>query len=158
MRGREGIMQTQEGRNGRPRSGQGKLLSYATGFFAWAIACLLAPSSLHAQGCAMCYNSASAARAGAKQALANGTLILLIPPMVFFSVIGVVVYMYRNRFRDVSAVGSGCSVEAASDDPIFAEDDLKLAAELRMLDEEHALLVGDHELATREIPSTGYRP
>ena len=48
----------------------------------------------------MCYTSASAAKAGAKEALANGVLILLVPPMVFFAVITVVVYMYRNKFRD----------------------------------------------------------
>ena len=65
--------------------------------------CLL-PSVLHAQGCAMCYTSASAARSGAKEALANGVLILLVPPMVFFAVITVVVYLYRNKFRESSVV------------------------------------------------------
>ena len=48
----------------------------------------------------MCYTSASAAKASAKEALANGTLILLAPPMVFFAMIAVVVYLYRNKFRD----------------------------------------------------------
>jgi hypothetical protein len=61
--------------------------------------CLL-PTVLNAQGCAMCYNSASAAHAGAKEALANGVLILLVPPMVFFALITVVVYIYRNKFRE----------------------------------------------------------
>jgi len=64
---------------------------------------LLLPSVLHAQGCAMCYTSASAARAGAKEALANGVLILLLPPMVFFALISVVVYRYRNKFRELSS-------------------------------------------------------
>ena len=50
----------------------------------------------------MCYNSASAAKAGAKEALANGVLILLVPPMVFFAMITVVVYIYRNKFREPS--------------------------------------------------------
>ena len=50
----------------------------------------------------MCYTSASAARAGAKEALANGVLILLVPPMVFFAIIAVVVYIYRNKFRDTA--------------------------------------------------------
>ena len=50
----------------------------------------------------MCYNSASAAKAGAKEALANGVLILLVPPMVFFALITVVVYRYRNKFRETS--------------------------------------------------------
>jgi len=48
----------------------------------------------------MCYTSAAAARTGAKEALANGVLILLVPPMVFFAVIAVVVYMYRNKYRE----------------------------------------------------------
>ena len=61
--------------------------------------CLL-PTVLNAQGCAMCYTSASAARTAGKEALANGTLILLIPPMVFFALISVVVYRYRNKFRE----------------------------------------------------------
>jgi hypothetical protein len=52
----------------------------------------------------MCYNSASAAKAGAKEALANGVLILLLPPMVFFALITVVVYIYRNKFRETSVV------------------------------------------------------
>jgi heme/copper-type cytochrome/quinol oxidase subunit 2 len=60
------------------------------------------PVVAHAQGCAMCYTSASAARAGAKEALANGVLILLAPPMVFFALITVVVYRYRNKFRDTA--------------------------------------------------------
>ena len=67
--------------------------------FAFAL-CLTRPTVLNAQGCAMCYTSASAARASAKEALANGVLILLIPPMLFFALIGVVVYMYRNKFRE----------------------------------------------------------
>ena len=50
----------------------------------------------------MCYTSAAAARTGAKEALANGVLILLVPPMVFFAVIAVVVYIYRNKYRETS--------------------------------------------------------
>lgn len=53
----------------------------------------------------MCYTSASAAREGAKNALANGTLILLAPPMLFFALIIVVLYRYRNKFRDTAAGG-----------------------------------------------------
>ena len=67
--------------------------------------CLL-PTVLNAQGCAMCYTSASAARAGAKEALANGVLILLVPPMVFFALITVVVYSTGTGFgrRPLSVV------------------------------------------------------
>jgi len=61
----------------------------------------------------MCYTSASAAREGAKEALANGTLILLIPPMLFFAAIIVVVYKYRNKFREVSFVRGPLSFDPA---------------------------------------------
>lgn len=64
----------------------------------------LLPAILDAQGCAMCYTSASAAKAGAKEALANGTMILLVPPMVFFALITVVIYKYRNRYRETLSV------------------------------------------------------
>jgi hypothetical protein len=89
--------------------------------FAFAL-CLL-PTVLHAQGCAMCYNSASAAKAGAKEALANGVLILLVPPMVFFALITVVVYIYRNKFREMSVVSGPSSVARKSNDPEFRRSD-----------------------------------
>ena len=76
--------------------------------FCFTAYCLL-PTVLNAQGCAMCYTSASAAKAGAKEALANGVLILLVPPMVFFALITVVVYMYRNKFRETSVVSGPLS-------------------------------------------------
>jgi|SRR5271157_1556113 len=76
------------------------LLPFAICVLTFAFALGLLPTVLNAQGCAMCYNSASAAKAGAKEALANGVLILLAPPMVFFTLITVVVYIYRNKFRD----------------------------------------------------------
>lgn len=72
----------------------------------------LAPSVVYGQGCAMCYTSASAAQEGAKQALAKSTLILLAPPMLFFVLIGVVLYLYRNKFRDVYVVRGPLSVDA----------------------------------------------
>jgi hypothetical protein len=67
--------------------------------------CLL-PTALHAQGCALCYNSASAANAGAREALARGILILFVPPMLFFAAIGVVLYKYRDKFRQ-QTISSG---------------------------------------------------
>jgi hypothetical protein len=89
---------------------------------AFAGACLLVsafcllPTLLHAQGCAMCYNAASAANSGAKEALANGVLILLVPPMVFFALIAVVVYRYRNKFRELSVVRSQLFVARSPSD------------------------------------------
>jgi hypothetical protein len=60
-------------------------------FFCPALAC--------AQGCAMCYTSAAAAKAGAVQALRSGILILLLPALVMFAGIFVVIYRSRNRFN-----------------------------------------------------------
>jgi hypothetical protein len=63
-------------------------------FFCPALAC--------AQGCAMCYTSAAAAKAGAIQALRSGILILLMPALVMFAGIFVVIYRSRNRFNDAA--------------------------------------------------------
>jgi len=52
-----------------------------------------------AQGCAMCYTSAAAAKAGAIQALRSGILILLLPALGMFAGIFVVIYRSRNRFN-----------------------------------------------------------
>jgi hypothetical protein len=76
------------------------LLPFVFCILTFAFAFFLLPAVLNAQGCAMCYTSASAARSGAKEALANGVLILLIPPMVFFALFTVVIYIYRNKFRE----------------------------------------------------------
>jgi len=87
----------------RPRDSDARKLAplpFAFCLLTFAFALFLLPGVLHAQGCAMCYTSASAAKAGAKEALANGVLILLVPPMVFFALITVVVYKYRDKFRD----------------------------------------------------------
>jgi hypothetical protein len=93
-----------------------KLLPFAFCVLIFAFAFCLLPTVLNAQGCAMCYNSASAAKAGAKEALANGVLILLVPPMVFFALITVVVYRYRNKFRELSVVRGPWSVARKSND------------------------------------------
>jgi hypothetical protein len=58
--------------------------------------CSSAPA--YAQGCAMCYTSAAASKAGALHALRSGILILLLPVLVMCSGIFVVIYRSRNRF------------------------------------------------------------
>lgn len=80
------------------------LLTFALCVLTFAFSVCLLPAVLNAQGCAMCYTSAASARAGAKEALANGVLILLVPPMLFFALISVVIYRYRNKYRDASVV------------------------------------------------------
>ena len=64
-----------------------------------AIAALLCSSSLiYAQGCAMCYTSAAAAKAGAMHALRSGIFILLLPVLAMCSGISVIIYRSRDRF------------------------------------------------------------
>jgi hypothetical protein len=67
----------------------------------WLIAAtvLLSTSSLiYAQGCAMCYTSAAASKAGALHALRSGILILLLPVLAMCSGISVIIYRSRDRF------------------------------------------------------------
>ena len=45
------------------------------------------PVAAQAQGCAMCYASASAAKKAGMEALQNGVLVLLFPPLLMFAVI-----------------------------------------------------------------------
>jgi hypothetical protein len=78
-----------------------KLSRRAFSWIVWliAIAVLLCSSSLiYAQGCAMCYTSAAAAKAGAMHALRSGILILLLPVLAMCSGISVIIYRSRDRF------------------------------------------------------------
>jgi len=64
-----------------------------------ALSVLVCSSTLaYAQGCAMCYTSAAASKAGAIHALRSGILILLLPVLFMCSGIFVVIYRSRNRF------------------------------------------------------------
>ncbi len=112
--------------------------------------CLL-PSELHAQGCAMCYTSASAAQSTAKQALANGTLILFLPPMVIIAIITVVLFKYRNKYRDPSffrssesTIRNPISTDAEPASGIPPEESLQLASELRCLENDGDMVAVDH--------------
>lgn len=68
------------------------------------IAGLTAPGLAFAQGCALCYNTAAAASAGAIQALRSGILILMIPPVLIFGATCIFALRNRNRFNDGDAV------------------------------------------------------
>lgn len=48
----------------------------------------------------MCYTSASAAKAGAIQALRSGILILLVPTLLVFAATAVLVIRRRNQFNE----------------------------------------------------------
>ena len=127
------------------------LLPFALCLWTFAFSACLLPTALHAQGCAMCYTSASAARSTAKAALADGTLILLLPPMVFFVLIAVVIYRYRNRFREESVVtgqwpvvGSPWSADQDRKFRIPQEIALELSAEGGVLEDYEGRLTADH--------------
>jgi hypothetical protein len=62
-----------------------------------ALIAALHSSTAFAQGCAMCYNTAAAAKATAIRALRSGILVLLIPPCLMF--IGIFLAAFRNRER-----------------------------------------------------------
>jgi hypothetical protein len=60
-----------------------------------ALAIFAAPHSAAAQGCAMCYTSAAAAKKAGVQALQHGILILLVPPLLMF--LGIAWFTFRRR-------------------------------------------------------------
>jgi 4-amino-4-deoxy-L-arabinose transferase-like glycosyltransferase len=62
-------------------------------------ATLGSPVTAFAQSCAMCYTTASAAKANAIQALKSGILVLLLPSFVVLG-IGAVTFRSRDRFND----------------------------------------------------------
>ncbi len=62
---------------------------------------LLSAHSAFAQGCALCYNDASAASPHGIAALRHGILVLAIPPMLIFAAIVLTLYRRRNVAHDV---------------------------------------------------------
>ena len=69
-------------------------------FLAFGMAVLfVCASSLSAQGCAMCYQNASASGAQGSQALRHGILILLFPTLALFTAIFGLIYHRRNVSR-----------------------------------------------------------
>jgi hypothetical protein len=79
---------------------------------------LAAAVPAYAQGCAMCYNDAAAAKSTAIQALRSGTLILLFPVLLLFAGILVMAFRSRNRFRE-----AGMEEEIAPGDPAATVSD-----------------------------------
>ena len=63
------------------------------------LAIFAAPHSAAAQGCAMCYTSAAAAKKAGIQALQHGVLILLVPPLLMFLAIFWVTFRRRGTWR-----------------------------------------------------------
>ncbi|MGA8012261.1 MAG: hypothetical protein WB949_07535 [Candidatus Acidiferrales bacterium] len=81
----------------------GKTLNSARKWLAAVATCVLllgaaAPHAM-AQGCAMCYQTAAASGAPAREALRHGILILLLPATSLFVGIFAFIYCRRNLAR-----------------------------------------------------------
>lgn len=57
---------------------------------------LISPTYMHAQGCAMCYQSAAASGARLIRALKSGIVIMMIPPLLMTGAFAHLVYRRRN--------------------------------------------------------------
>ena len=64
---------------------------------------LTLPSPAFSQGCALCYTQAAASGARMIQALRNGIVILIIPPLSMCLGAMVLAYRKRNQFNQTSA-------------------------------------------------------
>lgn len=73
-----------------------KLRKIVAALAAAFVAALLSAHSAFAQGCALCYNDASAASPHGIAALRHGILVLAIPPMLIFAAIFFTLYRRRN--------------------------------------------------------------
>lgn len=64
------------------------------------VVALISAHPVFAQGCALCYNDASATGPRGIAALRHGILTLAIPPMLIFATIFAVLYHRRNSHHD----------------------------------------------------------
>lgn len=83
---------------------RGSAVQWSIRVMATAVA-VAASAPAYAQGCAMCYNDAAAAKSTAIQALRSGTLILLFPVLLLF--VGILLMTFRRRNRYRAAEGGG---------------------------------------------------
>ena len=84
-----------------------------------AIAALLSPSALCAQGCAMCYQSAASSGPRFIQALRHGILVMFFPPIIFMAAIVYSAYRKRNQFN----VSSGMATDGEETLPAWTLQD-----------------------------------
>jgi hypothetical protein len=95
-----------------------------------AIAALLSPSALFAQGCAMCYQTAAGSGAQFIQALRHGILIMFFPPILIMAAIFYAAYRKRNQFNSVGGVAGG---DVALEEDLTPDWTFANEAELRRL-------------------------
>ncbi len=69
---------------------------FKLGLAGLAFLLLVSPTYLHAQGCAMCYQSAAASGARLIHALKSGIVVLMIPPVLMTGFFARFVYRRRN--------------------------------------------------------------
>jgi hypothetical protein len=101
---------------------------------ALALAALLSPSVLSAQGCAMCYQSAAGSGAQFISALRHGILIMFFPPILIMGAIFYAAYRKRNQFNSMD----GASGQAALGEDLPPDWPLAENAYLRKLvEDEH---------------------
>ncbi len=79
-----------------------------------ATVAVLAPSSIYAQGCAMCYQSAAGSGAQFIQALRHGILIMFFPPILIMAAILFVAYRKRDQFN--TAEGAPVTLDSFGED------------------------------------------
>src|SRR6266481_4167869 len=95
-----------------------------------AVAALLSPSALFAQGCAMCYQTAAGSGAQFIQALRHGILIMFFPPILIMGAIFYAAYRKRNQFNSAEGAAAG---ETALEEDSAPDWTLAADAELRRL-------------------------
>jgi hypothetical protein len=70
------------------------------GLVGLAFLLLMGTRDLHAQGCAMCYQSAAASGARFIHALKGGIVVIIIPPLLMTGAFARFVYRRRNLFHE----------------------------------------------------------
>ncbi len=85
-----------------------RMVRWTERFSCWAVAIAailvgsLWASPILGQGCALCYNTASAAGSRGIAALRHGILILMVPPVIIFGVVCFFTVRGRNHYHDAS--------------------------------------------------------
>jgi len=87
--------------NNRPVSGClitlsiGRVLARLVGL---SLVVVAAGRSLYGQSCAMCYTTVAGGGKGVIHALQGGIIVLLIPPLLFFSAFAVLLFRWKTKY------------------------------------------------------------